>query len=385
MRLRDWRQYAGARRALQDKSIGPTAFQGEISVKTKHVLALVVSFLLFIACAASAAAAPFLVRASGQPCLHGLPNWQAIEENWTKGTPIELKYLLFTSGSPQVEALSAGEWDVGDIGATGGLVASMRFGALIIGVSNDESETNDLWVRPDSPLLKNKGANPKFPEIIGTAEDWKGKQILATTVSTGHYALSSTLKDLGLKDSDVKIVHMEQGQALAAFTAGEGDIVQLWAPSSYIAESNGWVKVSSGRRAGVNVPGCIIVRKEFAEKYPDMVVEWLDLYMRGIENMKNDPEGNKDVLHTYFTDYCGMELSKENVAKEFKLRPLYNVKEEVELLTNPDKLPAWMRGVAQFMLSQGRITQQEYDKYVQANCYVDPKFMKMLEEKRAHK
>jgi ABC-type nitrate/sulfonate/bicarbonate transport system substrate-binding protein len=325
------------------------------------------------------------VTVSGQPCLHGLPNWQAIEEDWTKGTPIELKYILFPSGPPQIEAMSAGEWDVGDIGATAAMVASMRFGALVIGISNDESETNDLWVRPDSPLLKNKGANPQYPEIFGSTEDWKGKKILATTMSTGHYALSATLKDLGLKDSDVKIVHMEQGQALAAFTAGEGDIVQLWAPQSYIAESRGWVKVSSGRRAGVMIPGCLLVRKDFAEKHPDMVVEWLDLYMRGVENMKADPAGNVNILYKYFTDYCGMELSKEDVAKEFKLRPLYNVREQVEVLSSPDKAPMWMQGVAQYMLSQGRITQQEYDKYVQANCYVDPKFMKMLEEKRAKK
>ena len=133
------------------------------------------------------------------------------------------------------------------------------------------------------------------------------------------------------------------------------------------------------------MPGCIIVSKQFAEKHPDMVVEWLNLYMRGIENMKNNPTGNEDILYKYFTDYCGLELSKDMVAKEFKLRPLYNVKEQVELLTNPDKLSKWMRDVAQFMLTQGRITQEEFDKYAQANCYVEPKFMKMLEEKRAKK
>ncbi|HWQ07698.1 MAG TPA: glycine betaine ABC transporter substrate-binding protein, partial [Holophaga sp.] len=278
-----------------------------------------------------------------------------------------------------------GEWDVGAIGTIPTMMASLRYGALLIGISNDESETNDLWVRPDSPLLKTKGANPKFPEILGTTEDWKGKRILATTVSTGHYALTSTLKALGLKDSDVKIVHMEQGQALAAFGAGEGDIIQLWAPSSYLAESKGWVKVSSGRRAGVMVPGGIVVRKEFAEKYPDLVQAWLEIYMGYVEKMKADPQGSLESLYAYFTDYCGLELGKDMVAKEFKLRPLFDVKEQVELLTDPDKAVKWMQGVAQFLLSQGRITQQEYDRYVKANCYVEPKFMKKLEEKQAQK
>lgn len=331
------------------------------------------------------AADKFQVRVSGQPCLHGLPTWQAIEAKLASDSPIDLKYILFASGAPQVEALAANEWDAGAIGTIPTMMASLRYGALLIGISNDESETNDLWVRPDSPLLKTAGANPKFPEIMGTAEDWKGKRILATTVSTGHYALTSTLKDLGLKDSDVKIVHMEQGQAMAAFGAGEGDIIQLWAPSSYVAEAKGWKKVSSGRRAGVVVPGGIIVRKEFAEKNPDKVVEWLDIYMRGIEQMKSDTQKSEENLFKYFNDYCGLEMTKEQVAKEFKLRPLFNINEQLELLTNPDKALKWMKEIAQFMLEQGRISQAEYDRYIKANCFIDPKFMKMLAEKRAAK
>jgi ABC-type nitrate/sulfonate/bicarbonate transport system substrate-binding protein len=341
--------------------------------------------LLLISICTAFAADKAVIRVSGQPCLHGMPTWLAIEEKVAADKPFELQFMLFTSGAPQVEAMAADQWDVGAMGTIPCMMASLRYGALLIGISNDESETNDMWVRPDSPLLKNKGANPKFPEIIGTAEDWKGKKVLATTVSTGHYALSASLAALGLKDSDVKIVHMEQGQALAAFGAGEGDIIQLWAPSSYIAESKGWVKVSSGRRAGAMVPGGIVVRKEFAEKHPELVVGWLEIYMNYIEKMKKDPQGSLDSLYKYFTDYCGLELGKDMVAQEFKLRPLFNVKEQVELLTSPDKAAKWMQGVAQFLLSQGRITQQEFDKYVKANCYIEPKFMKMLEEKQAKK
>ena len=53
---------------------------------------------------------------------------------------------------------------------------------------------------------------------------------------------------------------------MAAFASGQGDILQMWAPFSYIAESRGWKKVSSGARAGVMIPGAIIVHEEFAEK-----------------------------------------------------------------------------------------------------------------------
>jgi len=326
----------------------------------------------------------FLVRASHQPCLHGLPSWMALEDKWVGDSPIDLKFILFPSGAPQNEALAAGEWDVGAMGTVPTMMANLRHGAYLIAISNDESETNDIWVRPDSPLLKTKGFNPQYPDIYGSPDDWKGKKILATTVSTGHYALSATLKALGLKDSDVQIVHMEQSQAIPAFEANQGDILQLWAPFSYIAESKGWVKVSSGKRAGVMIPGGVVVRKEFAEQHPDKVVEWLDLYMKGIDYMKGDPQGATDWLYRYFKDYCGLELEKELVAKEFQLRPLFGVEEQIKLLENPEKSKKWMGEIAQFFVDQGKMTIEEKEKYLNSH-FVEPKFMKILAEKRAQK
>ena len=233
----------------------------------------------------SAAADKPEVRTSAQPCLHGLPLWYAEKAGWLKDAPFTDTFMLFASGAPQTEALAADQWDVGAMGTVPTMMASMRYGYKLIGISNEEGATNDLWVRPDSPLLKHKGTNPAYPDIFGTDEDWKGKKILVTTVSTGHYALTATLERLGLKDSDVDIVHMEQGQAMTAFNAGQGDILQLWAPLSYVAEAKGWTRVSSGAAAKVMIAGGIGVRKEFAEQHPDLVVAWLDLYMRGVEGM----------------------------------------------------------------------------------------------------
>lgn len=323
------------------------------------------------------------IRTSAQPCLHGMPLWHAEKAGWLKDAPFTNTFMLFQSGAPQTEALAADQWDVGAMGTVPTMMASMRYGYKLIGISNDESETNDIWVRPDSPLLKNKGVNPKFPNIYGNAADWKDKEVLATTVSTGHYALTATLKALGLNDSDVEIIHMEQGQAMTAFNAGEGDILQLWAPLSYMAEAKGWVKVSSGAASGAPIIGGIGVRKDFAEEYPDLVVAWLDIYMRGLEMMKSDPTGSAAPLLAYFNDYCGLELTPAMVEQEFKYRPIFDIDQQIIALEDPDQLALWMKGVADFMLSQKRISQKEYDRYANANFNIDPSFMKKLKELRA--
>ncbi|MBZ4654838.1 MAG: aliphatic sulfonate transporter [Peptococcaceae bacterium] len=326
-----------------------------------------------------------LVRASHQPCMHALPTWMGIEKGWPKDHGIEIKYMFFPSGAPQIEAMAAGEWDVGAMGTVPALMAALRYGTYTIAISNDESETNDVWVRKDSPLLKTKGFNPKYPEIYGTPDDWKGKTILTTTVSTGHYAVVATLKALGLTEKDVKIVNMEQSQAIAAFESGQGDILQLWAPFDYIAEQKGFVKVSSGKRAGVDIPGAVVVRKEFADKNPELVVKWLDMYMRGIEHMKKDKADSTKFLGRYFRDYCGLKLDDTIAAKEFELRPLYDLDEQLKLFEKANgtsKVDKAFADLAQFFVDQGRIKPEEKDKVLSSNFATD-KFLKMLKEQRA--
>lgn len=318
------------------------------------------------------------VRVSGQPCLHGLPNWWAMETGEEKKDGIAYTYTLFPSGAPQNEALAADQWDVGNMGTVPTIMAVLRYGAKIVAVSNDESETNDIWVRPDSPLLHTKGAMPGYPDIYGKPEDWKNKKILVTTVSTSHYALSRTLKALGLTDKDVELINIEQAQAITAFSSGNGDIVALFAPYGYIAESKGWKKVSSGRAAGVVVPGGCVVRKGFAEEHPDEVVKWLIVQQRMFGRMIDDKPEAQKWLTKYFKDYCGLVLPEEAIAKEFQLRPLFKTDAQIQALTDPTKLQAWMADIVEFFVEQKQLTRKNAELLKAMNYGIDATFIQKV-------
>ena len=116
-----------------------------------------------------------------------------------------------------LEAIPAKQWVIGGLGGVPMVVGAVRYGAYLIAIANDESITNVMMVRPDSPILKVKGFNKQFPEVYGSPETVKGKTILFTTVSSVHYAMSTWLKVLGLKDSDVVVKKMDQASAVAAF------------------------------------------------------------------------------------------------------------------------------------------------------------------------
>ncbi|MGI9862348.1 ABC transporter substrate-binding protein [Moorella naiadis] len=320
------------------------------------------------------------IAVSHQPCLHALPTYMAMQKGWDKEAGLKIDFQFYPSGPPQNEALASNKWEVGAEGAVPAMLAAIRYGAYIIAISNDESETNDLWVRPDSPILKVKGYNPKYPEIYGSPDTLKGKTILLTTASTGHYAVIATLRALGLDEKDVKLVHMEQSQAMAAFEAGQGDVVQLWAPYDYIAQSKGWVKISSGLRAGVKIPGVVLASKKAFEENPEKVAKWLKLYMKGIQEMKSNPTESAKILDAYYKEH-GLTLDQKALSQEFTLRPLFNTKEQLALFSKKDggtsEVENWMAGLADFFVAQGRITEAEKDKFLKGG-YITDKILKLV-------
>ena len=148
--------------------------------------------------------------------------------------------LLFSSGMAQLNALPAGEWVLAGTGAVPGMMGALRYGTYTIAVTNDESYTNALLLRPDSPILKTKGYNKDYPEVYGHPDDVRGKTFLITTMSSPHFTLSHWLRVLGLKESDVTIKNIDQAQGLAAFDSGIGDGVCLWAPHMFFGIDKGW-------------------------------------------------------------------------------------------------------------------------------------------------
>ncbi len=325
-----------------------------------------------------------VIRVSHQPEFETFHTYQAIQEGLDKKAGVELKLVYFDSGMPQIEALPANQWDVGATGGVPMLMAALRYDAYMIGLANDESLANVVMARPDSPILKTKGADPKYPDIYGTADLVKGKTILATTVSSGHYALSSYLKALGLKDSDVKIQNLEQAQAVAAFESGKGDLVALWAPFMYTGLQKGWKIVASSDQVGANIPLVLIANKKFADEHPDQVVKFLDIFFQGIDKMKKENTNLADPYRKFLKDWGGIDISKEDAILDIEKHPVYGLKEQLAMFDNskgPSQMEQVMAGIAEFFTAQGKFTPQEKEKVLKSG-FVTDKFLKMLAKEK---
>jgi len=350
----------------------------------RNICTVLITLFCLLACSLSAfAAEKVTLRAGGGAIMSGMPLWANDYNGEYKKHGLDVQYKIFPSGTAALEGFSAKQFDVATASSIPAVLAGARINSIIIGIACEENDSNATYVRPDSPLLKTKGAMPGYPEIYGTPDDWRGKKVLCTTLSGGHYALLATLNALGLQEKDINLIQIDQGQALTAFSANQADLAQLWAPSSYVGQNKGWKRVSSGKRAKVNIPGCILVNRDFAEKNPETVVVWLDLYLRIVEAMKADRKFASDLLHSFFTGHCNMDMPWALVDIDYEHREYLNLAEQLEALTNPQKMRHWMEETAKFLAAARRINEKEFEKFKALGCTIEPKFMKMVAEKRA--
>lgn len=143
---------------------------------------------------------------------------------------------------------------------------------------------------------------------VSSIADLRGKTLYATGKgSTPEYILNFVLQSNGLTpDKDVKIEYVAEHSELAAMLAsGKVNIAMLPEPNvtSAMAQNSDlriaadmtkeWEAVAekNGKNGSTLVQGCIIVRKDFAEKNPEAVNEFMEAYKNSVEYTKNDKEG----------------------------------------------------------------------------------------------
>lgn len=307
--------------------------------------------------------------------------WYAKEKGWDKEAGLDIEILYFDSGMAILNSLPAGEWVFAGMGAVPAMMGNLRYDTYIIGNGNDESLTNSVLVRSDSPVMKIKGYNKDYPDVYGSPDTVRGKTFLCTTVSSAHFALSSWLKTLGLKDSDITIKNMDQAQALAAFDNGIGDGVALWAPHMYTGEAKGWKIAANSRTCKEGQPIVLIAEKKYADANPGVVAKFLSVYLRSVNMLKNEPlESLVPEYQRFFLEWAGKNYSKELALQDLKTHPVYDLQEQLAMFDaskGESQAQHWQSQIAKFFAGVGRINQEELKK-VESGSYATDKFLKLV-------
>lgn len=313
------------------------------------------------------------------------PAYSAIQDGLAekygfKGYTTKDNVVLFDSGMPMVEAMASNSWQIGDAGSVPSLMAVLRYNAEIVGIASNESPANAVVARPDNPVFK--ATNPKFPKAFGNADTVKGKTILVATVSSAHFVVDTWLKSMGLTDKDVTIKNLEQPQAIKAFESGEGDFLALWSPELYQAYAKGYKDVATGKDIGANTLMLYFTSKDFAEKNPKAIANFLAMASKQVEKYQTDGEKLVPDLQKYFQDFGAMKFSDDETKLDIQRHELYTVDQQLKLMESGD-IEKWMTDIGEFFVRQGKFKQEELDQLKKQKFNINDKFLKEAKEVKA--
>jgi sulfonate transport system substrate-binding protein len=148
-----------------------------------------------------------------------------------KNVPYEIQFSEFPAAAPLGEALNAGAVDIGALGDAP-YVFALGAGAPLKVISIVHAEgryTTAILALKDSPL--------------NNASDLKGKRIVTTRGSIGHFLAIKALRSVGLSTSDVKFIYLLPSESRILLDNGDADAWSTWDPYTTIATTQSQAKV----------------------------------------------------------------------------------------------------------------------------------------------
>ncbi len=256
-----------------------------------------------------------------------------------------------------------------------------RFIALAAGRLEGMASTVDAFARQQSngvaavevfPIDASVGGDGILAKnTIQTVADLKGKTIGVNQGSVSEWFLAQVLEKNGLHLSDVKEQNLTSGAAGAAFVASKLDVAVTWEPwlSKAKARTDGHILVSSKQYPDL-IMDSFAFRKDFIQKYPDTVKEFMKAYYDAFTWMQaNQTEALKAIGDA-------VQESPSDVSADLSTMTLFDLstgKQVIGTSSSHGKIYDNVKAAADFWKAQGKI-----DTAVNPSDAVDPSFINSL-------
>lgn len=194
---------------------------------------------------------------------------------------VDVKFREFNQGADLARAMASGDIDFGLSGSVG--VAS----GISAGVDNVVVWLFDVIGQSEALVVK-KDAN------INSLSDLVGKTVGTPFGATTQYALVSALTENHIDPHSVKIMDIQNPDAIAAWSRGELVADYTWQPTlSKLLEMGGKVLVNSGQLAkkhGIVTADVGMARRAYAKQCPRIVTAWVKQQIRAVKLYRDNPQ-----------------------------------------------------------------------------------------------
>lgn len=169
-----------------------------------------------------------------------------------------VKWVEFTAGPVQLEALGANSIDFGDVGEAPPIFSQAAGTPLVyVGATVPRPFVEAVLVGKASP--------------IKSVADLKGKRVALNKGSNVHYFLVKLLEKHGLKYGDVNPVWLAPADARAAFERGSVDAWVIWEPYLAAAEQSLQAKILADADGVVKNRAYYFSSRDFAKNNADLL------------------------------------------------------------------------------------------------------------------
>jgi NitT/TauT family transport system substrate-binding protein len=256
-----------------------------------------------------------------------------------------------------------------------------RFIALAAGRLEGMASTVDAFARQQSngvaavevfPIDASVGGDGILAaNTITTVADLKGKTVAVNQGSVSEWFLAQVLQKNGLSLKDVKEQNMKSGEAGAAFVAKRVDVAVTWEPwlTKAKARTDGHILVSSKEYPDL-IMDSFAFRKDFIQKYPDTVKDFMKAYYDAFTWMQQNQTDALKIIGD------AVQESADDVKADLSTMTLYDLatgKQIIGSSGNHGKIYDNVKAAAEFWKGQGKV-----ETVVNPNDAVDPSFINSL-------
>jgi taurine transport system substrate-binding protein len=273
------------------------------------------------------------------------------DDTFAKESGAKVDWRKFDSGASVVRALASGDVQIGNIGSSPLAVAASQQVPIEVFLLASQLGNSEALV-----VKKN----------ISKPEDLIGKRIAVPFISTTHYSLLAALKHWGIKPGQVQIVNLQPPAIIAAWQRGDIDGAYVWAPAVNELEKDGTVLTDSSKVGQWGAPtlDVWVVRKDFAEKHPEVVKAFARSALAAQLGYINNPDGwlQQQANLQKLSKLSG--VPEADVAGLVKGNTYLTASQQVQQLNGP--VNKAIVDTAQFLKEQGKVpaVATDYSQYV---------------------
>lgn len=190
----------------------------------------------------------------------------------------KVRWVQFASGADALSYFASNAIDIANFGsspATAGIVRKLP--VEIIGISG--------VIASYERLIGKEG--------IASLKDLEGKRVAYPPNSTAQYALEAAISVNKIDRSKITLLPLRPAEMVAAWKRGDIDAGYVWAPFAQELESSGGHQVFATKalqKDGYLIYNNYVVRKAFAQQYPQVVSAFLRVHQQKVDQFKQDPE-----------------------------------------------------------------------------------------------